>query len=135
MADPIDTGGPRKPGTLKAHQTWDDRQNGPIGHDPRTMTVAELEELGHCKRPLLSVIRAKCLDCCVGSPSEIRRCGMVDCPNWPFRMATNPFHHKRLTAEQRAIKARQLRDAVSISAKSGEPTDFNHEAADDLSKS
>ena len=99
------------------------------------MTAAELKELGHCKCPLLSVIRAKCLDCCAGHPGEICCCGMVDCPNWPYRMATNPFHRKRLTAQQRAIKVRQLQDTLSVSKKSGELAQDDQEAADDPSQS
>jgi len=45
------------------------------GRDPRTMTRAELEAMGH--RPLspMQAIRAKCLDCCAGSADEVRKCG------------------------------------------------------------
>lgn len=31
-------------------------------------------------------IRLKCLDCCCGQPSEVRKCPAVDCPLWRFRM-------------------------------------------------
>ena len=31
-------------------------------------------------------IRLKCLDCCCGSPSEVRRCESRNCPLWRFRM-------------------------------------------------
>jgi hypothetical protein len=62
-----------------------------IGRDPRRMSVAELTALGHQPRPLLAVIRAKCLDCVGDEPSEVRKCVAVDCALWPFRMAHNPF--------------------------------------------
>ena len=31
-------------------------------------------------------IRLKCLDCCCGSASEVRRCEVLKCPLWKFRM-------------------------------------------------
>jgi hypothetical protein len=31
-------------------------------------------------------IRLKCLDCCCGSASEVRRCESRKCPLWRFRM-------------------------------------------------
>ena len=62
-----------------------------IGRDPRRMSIAELTGLGHQARPLLAVIRAKCLDCVGYEPSEVRKCVAVDCALWPYRMAHNPF--------------------------------------------
>jgi hypothetical protein len=62
-----------------------------IGRDPRRMSIAELTGLGHQTRPLLAVIRAKCLDCVGYEPSEVRKCVAVDCALWPYRMAHNPF--------------------------------------------
>lgn len=31
-------------------------------------------------------IRLKCIDCCAGQPSEVRRCTAVKCPLFPYRM-------------------------------------------------
>ena len=31
-------------------------------------------------------IRAKCLDCCCGSMTEVRKCPMTDCALYPYRM-------------------------------------------------
>lgn len=31
-------------------------------------------------------IRLKCLDCCCGQPSEVRRCPAENCPLWRYRM-------------------------------------------------
>ena len=31
-------------------------------------------------------IRLKCLDCCCGQPSEVRKCPAENCPLWRFRM-------------------------------------------------
>lgn len=31
-------------------------------------------------------IRAKCLECCCGNAAEVRRCRMVDCGLWPYRL-------------------------------------------------
>ena len=31
-------------------------------------------------------IRLKCLDCCCGNRAEVRRCHIMDCPLWRYRM-------------------------------------------------
>ena len=66
-------------------------KDGPIGLNPSEVGVEALNEGGHLKRPILRAIRAKCLDCCVGSESEVRRCHITDCDLWPYRMGKNPF--------------------------------------------
>lgn len=38
----------------------------------------------------LKAIRAKCLDCCAGSPSRVRNCSKTDCALWPYRTGHNP---------------------------------------------
>ena len=38
----------------------------------------------------LKAIREKCLDCWRKNAADIRKCGAVDCPLWPYRMGTNP---------------------------------------------
>jgi len=82
-----------------------------IGRDPRRMTVAEFVALGHCKRPLLEAIRQNCVECCMGNQAEVRRCRVVTCPMWPYRMGTNPFVKRELTEEQRARAREQLAGA------------------------
>ncbi|KAL2051027.1 hypothetical protein ABVK25_008773 [Lepraria finkii] len=79
--------------------------------DPREMTEAQWRGLGFnmAGRPLLKAIRAKCLDCCGGQPSEIRLCASAQCDLWPYRMATNPFRAKPdLTEEQRQAVGERL---------------------------
>lgn len=82
-----------------------------IGRDPRKMTEAELVALGHHKRPLLRVIRANCIECAAGSEAEVRRCRMVACAMWPYRMGTNPHQRRELTDEQRAELGERMRVA------------------------
>ena len=62
-----------------------------IGKSPRSVSKADLLALGHPTSPG-KAIRAKCLDCCCGSESEVRKCVQHDCPLWPMRMGRNPFH-------------------------------------------
>lgn len=38
----------------------------------------------------LRAIRAKCLECSSGKPSEVRNCLVEDCPLYPFRFGKNP---------------------------------------------
>ncbi len=86
-----------------------------VGRDPRKMTVDELTELGHKRMSPLKALRARCIDCCGGSPHEVRLCVAVTCPSWPFRMGANPFRTKRvLSDEERARNAAQLRRARQI---------------------
>jgi len=55
------------------------------GRDPRDLDPAVLNLPGP-----LTAIRAKCLDCSAGSPSEVRKCTATSCALWPYRMGTNP---------------------------------------------
>ena len=69
-----------------------------------------MEDLhGHTKKPLLKVIREKCLDCCGGQHSEVRICHITTCPSWPYRMGKNPFHKRKMTDEQKQAAAKRLK--------------------------
>jgi hypothetical protein len=57
------------------------------------------EASGHAKRPLLKVIREKCIDCSGGSLAQVRRCPVQRCALWPYRMGRNPFSQRRGGAE------------------------------------
>ena len=82
----------------------------PIGRDPRTCSQDELNRWGHSSSPVLSIIRAKCLDCVGESPSEIRKCTAVSCPLWPYRMGTNPLRDKReMSEEDRKVVSERFR--------------------------
>ncbi len=35
-------------------------------------------------------IRKKCLECCGGSPREVRLCAITDCPLWSYRSGRVP---------------------------------------------
>lgn len=38
----------------------------------------------------LKAIRVKCLDCCCGSSSEVKRCTVENCMLHPYRSGKNP---------------------------------------------
>ena len=38
----------------------------------------------------LKAIRAKCLDCSGGQPSEVRECPDTECSLYPYRFGKNP---------------------------------------------
>lgn len=82
-----------------------------IGKDPRTVSVQEYEKAGIDSAPIMSVVRAKCLDCCSNDRSEVRKCTAVSCPLWPFRMGSNPFRSRDLSDKQRAEIAERFRKA------------------------
>lgn len=89
---------------LKPHHESRDELGQPIGKDPRTMAISELEALGHTKMPLLKVVRKNCLDCVGNKPSEVRRCALASCPFWPYRMGTNPFYGASADAERTEVE-------------------------------
>ncbi len=97
---------------MKAHQELDPVENCPIGRDPRQMNPEELASLGHSPISLLKAIRQNCISCCMGNRAEVRRCGIVTCSLWPYRMGTNPTRARRqMTYEQRHAAAARLRRA------------------------
>lgn len=51
------------------------------------------------KKTPLKIIRAKCLDCAAGSPTEVRYCTTVKCPLWYHRFGKNPGTVKRKRPE------------------------------------
>jgi hypothetical protein len=79
-----------------------------IGKGPREVPLPILSRYHREKNPL-KALRARCLDCCCGNASEVRKCTAVECPSWAFRMGTNPFREKRvLSADQKAALADRL---------------------------
>lgn len=81
-----------------------------IGRNPRNMTPEELAALGHVAAPVLSLIAAKCADCCGGSRAEARKCVLTSCSLWPLRTGANPLRAKRSLSD--ADKA-ALRDRLA----------------------
>ena len=70
-----------------------------------------MEDLhGHTKKPLLKVIRKKCIDCCAGKYSEVKKCTAKDCDLWPYRMGKNPFHTREMTDKQKQAATKRLRE-------------------------
>ncbi|GAB2205942.1 hypothetical protein ROS1_27580 [Roseibium sp. ROS1] len=61
---------------------------------PPTAGVAE--EAGHKRMTPMQAIRAKCLDCSVYQPSEVRLCEAIDCSLWPFRAGRHPYTSAKL---------------------------------------
>jgi hypothetical protein len=61
----------------------------------------------------LKAARSKCLDCCNGSPNEVKLCPAEDCPLHPFRFGKNPFRKIRnLSDEEREALAERGRNVL-----------------------
>lgn len=45
----------------------------------------------------IKAIRAKCLDCCCGYPSEVRLCESESCALHPYRMGRRPKRNSNTT--------------------------------------
>jgi hypothetical protein len=84
-----------------------------IGRDPRKIPAHEFDGAGLTGRPILSVIRDKCLDCCCGQEAEVRKCVAVTCALWPYRMGSNPFRSVNLSDEERERRRARLKASVS----------------------
>lgn len=79
-----------------------------IGKHPADVPSPILAQKFRAQNPL-KAIREKCLDCCCGNASEVRKCVAVDCPLWPFRMSTNPFRKKpELSSAQKRARLERL---------------------------
>jgi hypothetical protein len=82
-----------------------------IGKDPREVPPEILSRYHREQNPL-KALRARCLDCCCGNASEVRKCTAVECPSWAFRMGNNPFRQKRVISdEQKRVMAERLAHA------------------------
>lgn len=88
------------------HQELDGVEGVPVGRDPRKLSVADLEAVGKPRVSRGDAIRAKCLECCNQSAVEVRRCGMVDCALWAFRMGTDPYREPMSEERRRATAER-----------------------------
>lgn len=64
-----------------------------VGRHPSDVPSEFLHGAFSAKNPV-KAIRARCLDCCCGDASEVRKCVATDCASWPFRMGSNPFRKK-----------------------------------------
>lgn len=85
----------------------------PIGRTPNEVSPQTLRLNFRAQNPLKG-IREKCIDCCCGETSEVRKCVAVDCPLWPFRMGRNPFRKRReLSPAEKHARAERLRTGAS----------------------
>ena len=92
------------------------------GRDPRAMDRAEFEAMGHEPMSPMQAIRARCLDCCAGSPHEVRLCPATSCPSWPFRTGKNPWRAPATEAQQAARVEAGRRLAARIAADAADPS-------------
>lgn len=64
----------------------------------------------------LRAIRAKCLDCVLGSSNEVQLCPMENkCALWPFRFGKNP--NVKLSDEERERRRRLARENLAFTLK------------------
>ena len=91
--------------TARESRAW--QRAIPMNDDDRAEILGRMGELGRERSPVLKAIRAKAVDCCAGSPAEVRRCHIATCELWPFRLGSDPWRSPReLTDEQRAALAK-----------------------------
>jgi len=60
----------------------------------------------------IKTIRAKCLDCCNDSYTEVKECTVESCPLFYFRFGKNPnMKSRKMTEEQRVAAGERLKKA------------------------
>ena len=60
----------------------------------------------------VKAIRAFCMECSNGQPSEIKDCPVTKCPLYPFRLGKNPYRQRReMTEEEKQVLADRLKEA------------------------
>ena len=101
---------PAQKALLEKRDGWD------VGRDPRAVSRDELIAAGHKPMSAQKALRARCLDCCVGSANEVRLCPAVSCPAWPFRLGSNPWRPPVSEARQEAQRQAGARLALRQSA-------------------
>jgi hypothetical protein len=90
------------------------------GADPRSLSPENVRDLGHLPKPMLAVLREKCLDCCCYQAIEVRRCTTARCPLWPYRMGTNPFAKPRGSGKPFSrAEPREIGVEISAAAETG----------------
>ena len=93
-----------------------------VGRPPSDVPSEYLHGAYSAKNPV-KAIRARCLDCCCGQPTEVRKCVATDCPSWPFRMGNNPFRAKTVLSEDECKRrAALLRGAPPAGRNKKAPT-------------
>jgi len=66
----------------------------------------------------IKAIRAKCLDCCNDSYTEVKECTVESCPLFYFRFGKNPNRKPRkLSDEQKAAAIERLKKARTAKVK------------------
>lgn len=70
---------------------------------------AHLRKLGHAPLKPIQALRARCIDCCGGSPKEVKLCACKKCPSWPFRLGEDPWKKKRPISEGQRVALEQGR--------------------------
>jgi hypothetical protein len=91
---------------------WDDAAESIVGRNPTEMSEEDFAAAGVATLPPMKAIRAKCVDCSAGNVAEVRRCVVIKCALWPFRLGSNPFREKRvMSEEQKAAAAERLANA------------------------
>lgn len=69
----------------------------------------------------VKAIRAYCLECSGGQPSEVKYCPVEKCPLYPFRLGKNPFRQRReMTDDERKALGERLRESRKNNADSDE---------------
>jgi hypothetical protein len=83
--------------------------------DPRQMSHADLQALGHQPMSAQAALRAHCLDCCAGSAHEVSLCAATRCPSWPFRLGSSPWKAPRQLSEAQREALRERGQALARS--------------------
>jgi hypothetical protein len=72
---------------------------GSISLKPKFSNEAVVERYAGKVKNRITAIRAKCIECSCGMPSEVTNCGIDHCGLHKFRMGSDPFRQARAAGE------------------------------------
>lgn len=61
----------------------------------------------------MKAIRAKCLDCSLSNPNEVRLCTVTRCPLYAFRLGHNPNIKPRTVTDEQLMQLRRMCELAS----------------------
>lgn len=73
-----------------------------VGRDPRKISADAWR--GNSLQTVRQAVRAKCIDCCGGSATEVRKCVAIDCSLWAFRMGVEPQLRRAMRTSLKGCK-------------------------------
>ena len=73
--------------------------------------MAKFEDTEHGRKykSPMKAIRANCLDCCNGSPKDVKECDVKNCDLYAYRFGKNPFSKRKMSDKQKEAASKRFK--------------------------